>query len=347
MKNIAIFLGAGASKSDGAPLQKELFKAYMESIERPPGRNSNYIIPQDKTKTDLLEFFSSYFGIDLEYPDRTSLFPTFEEALGILEVEGEYSGRERVRRYKEAIIASMALAIEHQLEEKRNQKDYRVIDSYHKKLVESLCENDTYKVDFLSTNYDLLIDNALLSQHQNINYAFDDSGFGINLLKLHGSLNWLYCPHCRAIQTKEASDISVKNLLDFRDQECEKCGSEKTSVIIPPTYFKNFIQYGNNIINVWSKAYRIINQADQIIFCGYSFPHADIHIKTLLKKAEQNRRRHPLLVSVFNGYKGKSPLEIQKEKRRYQRFIKQDTRLDYRGDVPFEAFAESPLAYFE
>lgn len=32
MANRIIFLGAGASKADGAPLQAELFKAYVNSL---------------------------------------------------------------------------------------------------------------------------------------------------------------------------------------------------------------------------------------------------------------------------------------------------------------------------
>lgn len=346
MERIVVFLGAGASKSDGAPLQKELFRAYMESMDESEGYNQKNPF-YNNVKIDLFTFFDVYFGIDLG-DTKSMLFPTFEEALGILEVEGSYAGSETVKKYKDAIIASMALAIESQLEHKRNQENYQIIDSYHKQLVENLCDRSGRQVDFLSTNYDLLADNALFSQGRAINYGFTNQGHGIRLLKLHGSMNWLYCPRCGQIQVKEAADISVNHLLDFNAHKCERCGSQETSVIIPPTYFKNFIQYGDNIRRVWENAYEALVNADHIVICGYSFPHADIHIKTLLKKSEQGRTRpSPLKVSVFNGYEGKSGEEMKKEESRFLRFLRKDTILNYRGDIPFEAFARSPRQYID
>lgn len=345
MKKIVLFLGAGASKSDGAPLQKELFTAYTESMEAPSGlmyKNDSFF---EHIKEDLSEFFQRYFATDLKENREPAIFPTFEEALGILEVEGEYAGRNTVSRYKDAIVASMALAIEYQLDKKRTEENYRIIDSCHKKLVENICNNGAYAVDFLSTNYDLLIDNALLSRRCPIDYGLGHRS-GTRLYKLHGSLNWLYCPQCKQIQAAGAADISVKNLLNFREHQCKICGSIKTSVIIPPTFFKNFIQYGDTIVNVWKRAYESLRAADHIIFCGYSFPHADIHIKTLLKKAEQNRvAGMPLKVSIFNGFDGKHKVEMKKEKLRYERFLKKDTIVEYRGDVAFEAFAQEPEQY--
>ncbi|MCQ4635847.1 SIR2 family protein [Anaerovorax odorimutans] len=350
MERIVVFLGAGASKSDGAPLQKELFRAYMDSVDESGETRERYYKNNPfykNVKSDLFAFFDVYFGINLSH-SREALFPTFEEALGVLEVEGGYAGKETVRKYKDAIIASMALAIESQLDNKRSEQNYRIIDSYHKLLIENLCDRGGHQVDFLSTNYDLLADNALLSQGRPINYGFTDQGHGIRLLKLHGSMNWLYCPGCGRIQATGAAEISANNLLDFSAHKCENCGSVQTSVIIPPTYFKNFVQYGDNIRRVWENAYEALSQADRIIICGYSFPHADIHIKTLLKKSEQGRKRStPLKVSVFNGYEGKSGEEKRKEAYRYLRFLRKDTILDYQGDIPFEEFAKSPQQYID
>ena len=350
MERLVVFLGAGASKSDGAPLQKELFRAYMESMDESREIQTRYDEKNPfykNVKMDLFTFFDGYFGIDLGC-SKPMLFPSFEEALGILEVEGSYAGSGKVRKYKDAIVASMALAIESQLEHKRNEDNYQIIDSYHKQLVENLCDRSGRQVDFLSTNYDLLADNALFSQRRIINYGFSRQGHGIRLLKLHGSMNWLYCTQCGCIQVKEAADISANNLLDFNAHKCEKCGSQQTSVIIPPTYFKNFVQYGDNIRRVWENAYEALVNADHIVICGYSFPHADIHIKTLLKKSEQGRMRpEPLKVSVFNGYAGKSIEEMEKEESRYLRFLRKDTILNYRGDVPFEAFARAPRQYMD
>jgi hypothetical protein len=75
----AVFLGAGASKAEGAPLQGELFQAYFSSSEFNPNRNL-----MDR---ELVAFFGLLFGIDVrEAKIRTIQFPTFEEVLGLTDL---------------------------------------------------------------------------------------------------------------------------------------------------------------------------------------------------------------------------------------------------------------------
>src|SRR5258705_8016163 len=73
----AIFLGAGASAAEGAPIQRDLFKVYFRSknIQKFP-----------KIFSELSKFFMAIFGIDLRKPIESIDFPTFEEALGILDL---------------------------------------------------------------------------------------------------------------------------------------------------------------------------------------------------------------------------------------------------------------------
>lgn len=70
-----IFLGAGASAADGAPVQNKLFKEYFEN--GPQG---------DKISQNLSDFFKKFFGIDTSIKVAKIEFPTFEEILGILEM---------------------------------------------------------------------------------------------------------------------------------------------------------------------------------------------------------------------------------------------------------------------
>jgi hypothetical protein len=51
-----------------------------------------------------------------------------------------------------------------------------------------------------------------------------------------------------------------------------------------------------------------LRKVNQVVFCGYSFPDADIHIKYLLKRAQTNRDR-PLHFTVVNNFKGKKPYD--------------------------------------
>src|SRR5436190_1650379 len=75
-----IILGAGASKADGAPLQAELFGKYAEIVQR---TKSIYRSSEDELRT----FFSLFWGADIDDPNiKRQHFPTFEEALGLLEM---------------------------------------------------------------------------------------------------------------------------------------------------------------------------------------------------------------------------------------------------------------------
>src|SRR5438552_1399 len=74
-----IFLGAGASASDGAPLQKYLFRDYFKMIKGATGH--------DNMDRDLAFYFSSIFGLDCVNGNlETMVFPTFEEAIGIVDL---------------------------------------------------------------------------------------------------------------------------------------------------------------------------------------------------------------------------------------------------------------------
>lgn len=70
-----VFLGAGASAADGAPVQNRLFKEYFAN--RPP---------KDAISQSLSQFFKDFFGIDTSKNLKNIEFPTFEEILGILEI---------------------------------------------------------------------------------------------------------------------------------------------------------------------------------------------------------------------------------------------------------------------
>lgn len=189
---------------------------------------------------------------------------------------------------------------------------------------------------FLSTNYDILIDNALSDKASNYApyYGFEFTDYNpekgicrVPLYKLHGSLNWLYCPACESMSLTmyEKGVIHlIRPTEDTQDIICTQCGSIKEPVIIPPTYFK---QYSNYFLNqVWHKAEHDLRKVEKIFFCGYSFPDADMQIKYLLKRVETNRNGQPLQIYVANGDPKKSVKEKELERRRYNRFFIQDVK---------------------
>src|ERR1700720_2791780 len=79
MADTAIFLGAGASKSEGAPLQGELFKEYFSS--------DDFRGKDTKMNRELADFFSEMFKLNVKDRHLTNdSFPTFEEVLGLTDL---------------------------------------------------------------------------------------------------------------------------------------------------------------------------------------------------------------------------------------------------------------------
>ena len=109
-------------------------------------------------------------------------------------------------------------------------------------------------------------------------------------------------------------------------------------VIVPPTFFKDLSNVFLGV--VWHQAECRLQEAEHIIFCGYSFPEADMHVKYLIKRAQINRTR-TLKVSIVNYHPGKSSDRVEEELKRYTRFLGRE--VDY-TEFSFEEFAAAPAS---
>lgn len=344
----AIFLGAGASKADGAPLQGEIFNEYFTS--------SAFKQSYNDMDRELATFFLFMFGIDVDHGiDEKTMFPTFEEALGILDLAAtrdesfkNFDGlnaainSNRIGHLRNHFILLMAKALKDKLSN---------TSKYHTMLINNLSTSGLIDdISFISTNYDILIDNALESECSDrqidygVNlavYGFEEHQSPIKLYKLHGSLNWLYCPACNKL-TLTPHRKCVTDLIDDIGQAlCKSCQELQTPIIVPPTYYKNM---SNVFLSaIWYKAEQLLREVEHIIFCGYSFPDADMHIKYLLKRIEINRSNNkPLYITVINGFKGKSNKQKIYEKERYYRYF--NGQVKYTSNS-FEDFANSPTEF--
>src|SRR5437879_1967611 len=79
MVETAIFLGAGASKTEGAPLQGQLFAEYFSSADFKRSRS--------KMDRELADFFLEMFKLNVKRGNMANItFPTFEEVLGLTDL---------------------------------------------------------------------------------------------------------------------------------------------------------------------------------------------------------------------------------------------------------------------
>lgn len=124
MIETAIFLGAGASKADGAPLQGELFRDYF-SVNRDP-----YYV--DEMDRELAFFFEEMFHIDVNGDLTEVIFPTFEEVLGLtdlailrkesfrnFDIENRATNSGRLRFIAQYLVFLLAKVLDSKLEYRR------------------------------------------------------------------------------------------------------------------------------------------------------------------------------------------------------------------------------------
>jgi len=332
---------------------EESFKGYQGMADGDPSLQAIKTM-----KNRLVHFFEVFLGFNPEKSYATARFPTFEEALGIVdlaltrddgfrEFEGNLSpqqGGATLRNVRRDFVFLIALILDKKLEQSHGR---------HKLLVRNLRENGMLnRCAFVSFNYDILIDNALGEQYADyfLEYGIEFANFNgqeefegpklapMPLLKLHGSLNWLYCSTCRSVAITPRSKGVCNLVVNPAVCRCEKCNSLTVPIVIPPTYFKVL----SNIFlqEVWHRAENILSSCRTWVFCGYSFPDADMHVKYLLKRVQVNSPGC-LKILVVNWHEPKEPHQADEEEQRYQRFFGAAARLKYEKSS-FEQFAADP-----
>ena len=73
----------------------------------------------------------------------------------------------------------------------------------------------------------------------------------------------------------------------------DNSGLPSMPVIIPPVKYKTYEFFGNLFDQIWDKAGKSIQQADMIIFIGYSFPSTDKKSKEIFIKSMMKRNNIP------------------------------------------------------
>lgn len=336
----ALFLGAGASCSDGAPLQKDLLKEYYEMR-----REKNEIdTMQYRAEKLITKFLKKHFDIDMsELRDMdidAITFPSLEEIWKIIDrsksskikliADKPMCNTNRLNR-RTTFICLMAEVLRYTL-----KKDFD--KTVHFELINNLQSKNTINnMDFFTTNYDLLIDSALINNGFEINYNYsNENSFDskVNLFKLHGTLNILCCSSCQHIMPYKLTKVVADTL--EQDICCPKCQTQMDDILIPPAYTKKGLE-NKYLKEIHKRAAKILKQTQHIIFCGYSLPDADKDIIALLRNNSASLKK----VSIVNDHKGKPSSITKSEFKRFRKLFNdtvdvKDTKLS------FEKFAERP-----
>lgn len=159
-----------------------------------------------------------------------------------------------------------------------------------------------------ATISDVFLGSTFRDPYEDID-AFSNPRAVAKLFKLHGSLNWLYCPHCSRIYVA-AFGSSVRLLTrrgKNRDWErtchCGYFGLEP--VVIAPSAYQEIANA--HLQSIWHRSYFALESAAVWVFAGYSLPSEDVAVRSLLHRAfetqrYQGRRPEIHVVGIPDGF---------------------------------------------
>lgn len=296
MAGTVVFLGAGATKSCGGPLTSEILpQIYAKRTKRAV-----------KHETLLEEFLAEQFHVTPESP--SDLYPGLPLVMSL--VDTALDRRQDFHpSWDSSRLASLRQHVEFAIFDLLEENLKVAPTNNHWTLLNRLFPDGTEPC-VISTNYDLIIDATLMflggsrgkdgrlpnycCQIQTPFYREGSHRFG-TLLKLHGSLNWLYCKTCQrleigASESKKYLTVlrrmvgpTCEQMYSADGAPCPACKTRLRPLLVAPTHMKDY--RNPHLAQVWHQAERVLREADRAVFVGYSLPEDDVEVIYLLKRA--------------------------------------------------------------
>ena len=296
MENSVFILGAGASADAQVPLMKDfLDKAHkLYQLDKVYNKKS---FERVFDAIRLLHRADSKSKIDLI--NIESVLSAFEMAK-LLKVFFEYKNGE-IDKLVDSAKDVIAETITKSMICTHEDKLYPI--PYHKfsELIYIMqhIAKPSHNISIITFNYDVATEVSLIHKNIEFNYSLSDKhqGNGINLLKLHGSLNWTKCSFCKTIvpftnysifftqnigRGEAITDSLPLSFIEANDTDCKHLNKYNPDIvskpiIVPPIINKTF--YHNELFNVWRKAALDLNKAENIFVIGYSLPESDYFLR--------------------------------------------------------------------
>lgn len=309
-----VVIGAGATRGaqfveDGKPplCLPPLNTDFFTQLQRI--RAAKHERDVENVLNDVLTLYGPNFDLTLE-----QYFTQLEAMIATIEASSSSTVKfsvERLRSMRTRLLNGLSAVLEQSADvAKATSKPRTSPCQYHAKVVELLDPKDT----IISFNYDCVIDHALRTSgggkwSARYGYCFpnpdrvegsvtwdaanppDRHNRSINLLKLHGSLNWFPFP------PNDAQPIRL------RERPYKQAGNKEYE-IIPPEYVKSF--HERPIFKqLWTNAELAIRKAQTLALIGFSFTPTDLHVEALFRVALADRPalEHILIVNPSHEHR--------------------------------------------
>jgi hypothetical protein len=318
-------VGAGFSRYAGLPLQSEFTKELLEPREDKSD-------PDYPLVTSLADFINKVF----DHSRRASAryWPTLEDIFTCIDLSantGHHLGFEfspaDLRTVRRALLTRIITMLHQKYGTARKtaSKDWHQLSSFFRKMRPD-------RSAFISINWDTVIEQRMneIGGLDNFDYGCrampsdfpargrkveprKGSQTPLRIIKIHGSINWLYCDSCRRLHwfPAEKSLEIAAHLLSPREwkkidrdherkQHCSRCERVCLATRIATfSYLKalDFPMFQSS----WFSAEHLLRHARRWIFIGYSLPAADFEFKYLLKRIQTSRQNRPEIILVTGG----------------------------------------------
>lgn len=317
MLKTAIIFGAGATKACDGPLTDEILPWAFGRLRASP----NVFAREGMIDGVVRTFLKDVFGLNADTAKKED-FPPLPLLLSLIDTAIDrneaLSGPTAVAAGGRAVWDKMRLL------NVRRSLEYLIFAVLQHSLTATKDDNSYFQLLRLvrdstqrppvvvTLNYDLLTEHAMMrlgDKGDPTKPIFPDFGCNVStaavqqadrfgtLLKIHGSLDFLYCPGCQRLDVALSHDNKpIKALNDlFQEQHKElndsyscqgrqcACGANVQPIMITPTALKDY--RNPHVSRIWYEAHRHLHQAERVIFVGYSLPSDDVHVIYLLKRA--------------------------------------------------------------
>ena len=198
--NTIVLFGAGATKACGGPLTNEILPQAFELGVRTQIEREGYVELQE-------QFLIENFHLPQQQADRTeSDYPALPLLLSLVDTAidrnqpmGANWTVETLRQVRRALQYMVFALLEYKLR--------RLSYNYYADLLDTLDPTRNATPTVISLNYDVIVDNAMVKHSDYLpDYGCDITTDRYKaqphrgtLLKIHGSLNWSYCPSCNRL----------------------------------------------------------------------------------------------------------------------------------------------------
>ncbi len=289
----AYIVGAGFSYYAGLPLQSDFTKELLAARDFDEG-------PSQAMVNHLDQFVHKVFH--LEKDAEPSQWPELEDIFTFIDLSAntghhlgpKYSPKD-LRRIRRVLIARIIRMLHQSYKKAKKHADQKWIQLVD--FVKGLTVNESR---FISLNWDTSLESIVLETHPRYQLSYGksihaadfrgdgeieirrpNSGSEIQISKMHGSMNWLYCDNCRRIfwfppteTLRVADQIIRKDEWRSIDPEfkpktargCCFCGVELSTRIATFSYRKalDFRMFQRS----WERAERHLRDCDRWVFIG-------------------------------------------------------------------------------